>query len=111
MFRDFGEKVDQDRRRLIGAAALTIAGGWLGTRGSVQRIMAAPFRQRDGGELRSLIRATEWLNGPPLTAAELRGKVVLINFWTLTCINWLRQVPYVRAWADKYRDQGLVVIG
>ena len=63
------------------------------------------------GELRSLDRATEWLNSPPLTEARLRGKVVLVEFWTYTCINWLRVQPYVRAWADKYKDQGLVVIG
>jgi thiol-disulfide isomerase/thioredoxin len=62
-------------------------------------------------ELVSLERATEWLNSPPLTASALRGKVVLIDFWTYTCINWLRTLPYIRAWADKYRDQGLVVIG
>jgi len=61
--------------------------------------------------LASLERANEWLNSPPLTAAGLRGKVVLIDFWTYTCINWLRQLPYVRAWAEKYKDQGLVVIG
>ena len=59
----------------------------------------------------SLERADEWINSPPLTAAALRGKVVLIDFWTYTCINWLRTLPYVRAWAEKYRDQGLVVIG
>ena len=63
------------------------------------------------GELSSLRRATGWLNSQPLTAADLRGKVVLIDFWTYTCINWLRTVPYVRAWAEKYKDQGLVVIG
>ena len=63
------------------------------------------------GELRSLGSATAWLNSPPLTEAGLRGKVVLVEFWTYTCINWLRVQPYVRAWADKYKDQGLVVIG
>jgi len=63
------------------------------------------------GELPSLGGATEWLNSPPLTAAGLRGKVVLVDFWTFTCINWQRQFPYVRAWAEKYRDHGLVVIG
>ena len=62
-------------------------------------------------ELTSLGLANEWLNSPPLTAPDLRGKVVLIDFWTYTCINWLRQLPYVRAWAEKYKDQGLVVIG
>lgn len=62
-------------------------------------------------ELASLERADQWLNSPPLTAQDLRGKVVLVDFWTYTCINWLRTLPYVRAWAEKYRDQGLVVIG
>jgi thiol-disulfide isomerase/thioredoxin len=62
-------------------------------------------------ELASLERADAWLNSSPLTATDLRGKVVLIDFWTYTCINWLRTLPYVRAWADKYKDQGLVVIG
>ncbi|MCI0429875.1 MAG: redoxin domain-containing protein [Rhodospirillales bacterium] len=55
--------------------------------------------------------ATGWLNSAPLTAAELRGKVVLVEFWTYTCINWLRQLPYVRAWTEKYKPHGLVVIG
>ena len=62
-------------------------------------------------ELASLELANEWLNSPPLTASALRGKVVLVDVWTYTCINWLRQVAYVRAWAEKYKDQGLVVIG
>ena len=57
------------------------------------------------GELPSLGGATEWLNSQPLTAAGLRGKVVLIDFWTYTCINWLRSLPYVRAWAEKYKDK------
>ena len=55
--------------------------------------------------------ATGWLNSPPLTPAGLRGKVVLADFWTYTCINWLRQLPYVRAWAGEYAGQGLVVVG
>jgi thiol-disulfide isomerase/thioredoxin len=59
----------------------------------------------------SFAGATEWLNSEPLGPAELRGHVVLVNFWTLTCINWLRQEPYVRAWSQAYRDDGLVVIG
>ena len=62
-------------------------------------------------ELASLERANEWINSPPLTASALRGKVVLIDFWTYTCINWRRTLPYVRAWAEKYRDHGLVVTG
>jgi cytochrome c biogenesis protein CcdA/thiol-disulfide isomerase/thioredoxin len=63
------------------------------------------------GQLPPLSGAALWLNSPPLTAEDLRGKVVLIDFWTYSCINCLRTLPYVRAWADKYRDQGLVVIG
>jgi thiol-disulfide isomerase/thioredoxin len=63
------------------------------------------------GELPSLDSAAAWLNSSPLSAASLRGNVVLIDFWTYTCINWLRTLPYVRAWAEKYRDHGVVVIG
>jgi thiol-disulfide isomerase/thioredoxin len=59
----------------------------------------------------SLSGAAEWLNSGPLGPAELRGHVVVVNFWTLTCINWLRTEPYVRAWSRAYRDDGLVVIG
>ena len=59
----------------------------------------------------SLAGATGWLNSPPLTAAGLRGKVVLVDFWTFTCVNWLRTLPYLRAWATKYKDQPLVIIG
>jgi thiol-disulfide isomerase/thioredoxin len=61
--------------------------------------------------LPSFAGATEWLNSEPLGPAELRGRVVLVNFWTWTCINWLRQEPYVRAWSHDYRDDGLIVIG
>ena len=63
------------------------------------------------GGLPALDGAVEWLNSPPLTKQGLRGKVVLIDFWTYSCINCLRAIPYVRAWAQKYKDQGLVVIG
>jgi thiol-disulfide isomerase/thioredoxin len=63
------------------------------------------------GALPSLDGATGWLNSPPLTADGLRGRVVLVNFWTFTCINWLRTLPYVRAWAEKYKDHGLVLLG
>src|SRR5215210_5212086 len=64
-----------------------------------------------GVRMPSLDGATGWLNSEPLGAAEVRGHVVLVNFWTLTCINWLRQEPYVRAWSRAYRDDGLIVIG
>jgi cytochrome c biogenesis protein CcdA/thiol-disulfide isomerase/thioredoxin len=63
------------------------------------------------GTMPSLSGAVGWLNSPPLTAAELKGKVVLVDFWTYSCINCLRTIPYIRAWAEKYKDQGLVVIG
>jgi cytochrome c biogenesis protein CcdA/thiol-disulfide isomerase/thioredoxin len=63
------------------------------------------------GELPSLSGATQWLNSPPLTPEALRGKVVVVDFWTYSCINCLRAIPYVRAWYEKYKDQGLVVIG
>jgi thiol-disulfide isomerase/thioredoxin len=63
------------------------------------------------GELPSLDGATGWLNSEPLTPAGLRGTVVVAGFWTFTCINWLRQLPYLRAWAGKYSGPGLVVIG
>jgi thiol-disulfide isomerase/thioredoxin len=63
------------------------------------------------GRLPGFDGATSWLNSPPLTPEELRGKVVLVDFWTYTCINWLRTLGYVRAWAEKYEDQGLVVVG
>jgi thiol-disulfide isomerase/thioredoxin len=63
------------------------------------------------GVMPPLSGAVAWVNTPPLTAEGLKGKVVLIDFWTYSCINCLRAIPYVRAWAEKYKDQGLVVIG
>ncbi|HEY0463088.1 MAG TPA: redoxin domain-containing protein [Polyangiaceae bacterium] len=63
------------------------------------------------GALPALDGATSWLNSQPLNPASLRGKVVLVQFWTYSCINWRRTLPYVRAWADKYASAGLVVIG
>ena len=61
--------------------------------------------------LGAVVRVTEWLNSAPLKSGDLLGKVVLVEFWTYTCINWLRELPYTRAWAAKYRNQGLVVVG
>ena len=63
------------------------------------------------GHLPGFGGATGWLNSPPLTAADVAGKVVLVDFWTYTCINWLRTLSYVRAWDEKYRDRGLVTVG
>ncbi len=126
------EEINHHRRRFFGTSAMTIAAiagasvaaskSWLafigapiealaGDKSVVQQMTPAAVRLPIEGELPSPGSATEWLNSPPLTAAGLRGKVVLIDFWTYTCINWLRSLPYVRAWAEKYKDQGLVVIG
>jgi thiol-disulfide isomerase/thioredoxin len=66
---------------------------------------------RSGAEFPPLTGATGWLNSAPLTPTGLRGKVVLVQFWTYSCINWLRTEPYMRAWAEKYGEHGLVVIG
>jgi hypothetical protein len=71
------------------------------------RTAASPIE----GHLPGFDEATGWLNSSPLTPAQLRGRVVLVDFWTYTCINWLRTLAFVRAWAAKYRDLGLVVIG
>lgn len=98
------ERIDRGRRRLLAAAAMTLAGSRLGA------IDAAPTSALESRELAALGHATQWINSPPLTAASLHGKVVLVQFCTYTCINWLRTLPYIRAWAQRYR-QGLVVIG
>jgi thiol-disulfide isomerase/thioredoxin len=79
--------------------------------GSMRQQMTPAVSLPFEADMPSLDGATGWLNSPPLTPAGLRGKVVLVQFWTYTCINWLRTLPYVRAWAEKYKDQGLVVIG
>src|SRR4051812_27110345 len=80
--------------------------------GSAQQAQAAGGRiVRTASSLQSLDGAVSWLHSPPLTPAALQGKVVLLDFWTYSCINCLRTLPYVRAWADKYRDLGFVVIG
>ena len=65
----------------------------------------------DEGALAPFTRANAWLNSPPLTPDGLRGRVVAVDFWTYTCVNWLRTLPYVRAWASKYRAAGLTVVG
>jgi thiol-disulfide isomerase/thioredoxin len=99
------EEINLSRRGFLGSAALTI--------GAVGFGMTASAKTRSGvrGELASLLRAATWLNAQPLTAAELDRKVVLVDFWTYSCINWRRQLPYVRAWAEKYKDHGLLVVG
>jgi thiol-disulfide isomerase/thioredoxin len=102
--------INQDRRRFLASAAATIAGLELTMSGSTKSLLYGMGAAADG-RLAALRKATTWLNSPPLTEAGLRGKVVLVDFCTYTCINWLRTLPYVRAWAEKYRDHGLVVIG
>jgi thiol-disulfide isomerase/thioredoxin len=126
-----------DRRRVLGAAAATMAaaGAALTTTSRGARPMpdrpAAAAPSRLTGLLRSLVHrppggaadlpvegrlppfagASGWLNSAPLTPEGLRGRVVLVDFWTYTCVNWLRTLPYVRAWAAKYADAGLTVVG
>jgi len=106
------DSINEGRRRFVGVAAGALGAARLGVIGSaVQQMACAALTERNEGTLPSLSGATQWLNSPPLTPAGLRGKVVLVDFWTYTCINWLRTLPYVRAWDAKYREQGLVVIG
>ena len=78
---------------------------------AIQVAMPAPLVLPVEGRLPELAGATTWLNSPPLSAASLRGKVVLVDFWTFGCVNCQRALPHVREWAEKYKDQGLVVIG
>jgi thiol-disulfide isomerase/thioredoxin len=106
------DSINLGRRRFIRNAAAALGAARLGIVGStLQQFAGAAVTERDEGVLPPLSGATQWLNSPPLTPAGLRGTVVLVDFWTYTCVNWLRTLPYVRAWAEKYRDQGLVVIG
>jgi thiol-disulfide isomerase/thioredoxin len=106
------EEINHDRRGFLGAAALAVAAAQLGLSGCVApQLTRAEGQLPIEGKLPALGSVTEWLNSQPLMTDGLRGKVVLVQFWTYTCINWLRTLPYVSAWAEKYRDQGLVVIG
>jgi thiol-disulfide isomerase/thioredoxin len=133
------------RRRVLGAAAVTIAAGGLGLAGVTELRSRTPqpggspmsdnptveTPSRFAGIVRSIVHhlpgdrgdlpvegqlasfagATGWLNADPLTPEGLRGRVVLVDFWTYTCVNWLRTLPYVRAWDEKYAAQGLTTIG
>jgi thiol-disulfide isomerase/thioredoxin len=108
------EEINQTRRRFLTTAAMAIAGTQLGMISFAKAHSSntpAVDRLSVEGKLPSLSGASGWLNSQPLTAANLRGKVVLVDFWTYSCINWRRSLPYVRAWAEKYKDHGLVVIG
>jgi hypothetical protein len=101
---DRAARIGRDRRRFLGAAAMTIAAAHLGTFSTLNAGDDGPR------ELAAIGSAAEWLNSSPLTPSSLAGKVVVIDFCTYTCINWLRTLPYRRAWAQKYR-QGFVLIG
>jgi cytochrome c biogenesis protein CcdA/thiol-disulfide isomerase/thioredoxin len=96
---------------MMGGPAMMSAGDTPGGAGAMTGPGPADAALPVEGMLPPLSGATQWLNSPPLTAEELRGKVVVVDFWTYSCINCLRAIPYVRAWAEKYKDQGLVVIG
>jgi thiol-disulfide isomerase/thioredoxin len=118
---------DLYRRRLIGGVAMSIAATQLGMTGAARaqpgktkpaapapespHVMPVGGQLPVEGDMPPLDGATAWLNSQPLNSSGLRGKVVLVDFCTYTCINWLRTLPYVRAWAGKYKDHGLVVIG
>ena len=90
---------------VTGAAIFMMSGRQSDSRNSTGRDL--PLE----GRMPSLDPKGAWLNSPPLADSDLRGKVVLVEFWTYSCINWRRQLPYVRAWAEKYKDKGLIVIG
>src|SRR3984957_5802071 len=94
-----------NRRRFIRAAAMTVAA-------PIPTVSAhKPLGLADEGPMPDLDRAIGWLNSVPLNPKSLRGQVVLVDFWTYTCINSLRPLPYVKSWAAKYKDVGLAVIG
>jgi len=96
------DQIDRNRRRFFGAAALALGAAHLGLYRAVNGMAFAEA-------LPAIDKAADWLNSPRLTASGLRGKVVLVQFCTYTCINWLRTLPYVKAWAHAYRDRVVVV--
>jgi len=91
----------------VGGDAAPNSGAMMAAKPELASNAALPIE----GPMPSLDGAVAWLNSPPLTREALRGKVVVVDFWTYSCVNCLRTLPYVRAWYDKYKDQGLVVIG
>lgn len=95
------------RRGALGAAAALVIAGWLGFGGNGRS--EAAFH--DYGPAPELTGIDTWLNSGPLKLKDLRGKVVLVDFWTYSCINCIRTLPFVKAWHDRYKDQGLVIIG
>ena len=125
------KRQSMSRRHVLATLLTTLAAAPLGTLAcsglQVGRAAAAPSTSKDNdvirqttpsaislpneGMLPSFGGATGWLNSQPLTPDDVRGKVVLVEFWTYTCINWLRTLPYLRAWADRYQQYGLVLVG
>jgi thiol-disulfide isomerase/thioredoxin len=104
-------EISMGRRRFLSNAAMTIAAAQFGIAGCAKAQSTGAVKLAFEGDFPSLGGATGWLNSQPLTARSLRGSVVLINFWTFSCINSIRVLPYLRSWAAKYKNQGLVVIG
>src|SRR5687768_9507491 len=106
------EPIDRHRRHFLGTAAMTVAAAQFGVFQSLAGTEAGTADAGGGAsrELAAIGRGVDWLNSPRLTPASLAGKLVLVDFCTYTCINWLRTLPYRRAWAQKYRH-GLVLIG
>ena len=104
-----------DRRSFVKASALVASGArvaaWLANPDPAAFAAESQRALPDEGPLPDLGGAVVWLNSTPLSGKSLRGKVVLVNFWTYSCINSLRPLPYVKSWAAKYKDAGLVVIG
>src|SRR5688500_4388429 len=96
-------RFDGDRRTFLGKTAMTLAAARLGMLGAADAQEIEP-------QLSAIGRTMDWLNSPPVSPKSLLGKVVLVQFGTYTCINWLRTLPYVRAWDQKYKP-GLAVIG
>ena len=98
-----GHRGVSDRRRFLATTAMALA--------ALEAGLLRRTHAQGHDDMPSLGGATAWLNSPPLTPAGLRGKVVVVDFWTYTCINWLRTLPYLRAWAKQYGRHGLVVLG
>jgi len=104
-------EISLDRRDFLDNAVMAVGGAWIGISGRLTSESPLAIRLSSEGEFPPLSNATEWLNSQPLTTRGLRGSVVLVNFWTFSCINSIRVLPYLREWAAKYKNQGLVVIG
>ena len=102
-----GHNLPQEAPQAFADAVLDVGGWNLSLFSNLRSSGSLPVE----GHLPGFGGATGWLNSPPLTDADVQGKVVLADFWTYTCINWLRTLAYVRAWAERYADQGLVVVG